>query len=477
MRGFVSLVGGALLFGSLPYWLPGAVVALRNRLFTFINGEEGIPIPGPLVDAEHFRQVYADPASNGRSQGAPLSDLFWYWLAPGPELHQEHLEPGERYDEVALTTRRILAISRQTAEELTTRCLERVLDRAGIRDATLVRLRDLMMPVWADIYYELVFGKPCPPHARQLIVDNANDVVTALKGTGLRHLDKRDRLTRFLVGKIEAGEVPHALPKQLSFEQQAIYLQGVFFNTAVVQSSEAMAHLFMALAQHPEIQAQLVANLDDERYLDRVMAETFRLYPLFGISHRITSAAIAVDEHTTIPRGSVLCFNHPEYHRTGYQDPERFDPDRWERLSPRDAHYIPFGVAGNRPCPAIGLAPITMRAAARAMLQRNTFATAAEHTRSMPNRGPCLLIPKATELDAHRQHALLFRMHLQDRWEDVGRSLIQLVLGTYMVWEARRLRLCERYFATHDSEGQPTYESAAANCPVIGDRLSPDSSE
>ena len=37
-------------------------------------------------------------------------------------------------------------------------------------------------------------------------------------------------------------------------------------------------------------------------------------------------------------------------------------------------------------------------------------------------------------------------MRLRDRWEDVSRSLIQLVLGTYMVWEARRLRLCIRYF-------------------------------
>ena len=80
----------------MPRWLPSAVVVLREWIFTRVNGVEGIPVPGPLVGAEHFERVYADPAADGRSRGAGLSDLFWYWLAPGPQMHQEHLEPGER---------------------------------------------------------------------------------------------------------------------------------------------------------------------------------------------------------------------------------------------------------------------------------------------------------------------------------------------------------------------------------------------
>ena len=43
-------------------------------------------------------------------------------------------------------------------------------------------------------------------------------------------------------------------------------------------------------------------------------------------------------------------------------------------------------------------------------------------------------------------------MRLRDRWEDVSRSLLQLVLGTYMVWDARRLRLCRNYFAAQEAE-------------------------
>ena len=451
MATFAVVAAVVLLAASLPYWLPSVIVALRMRIFARINGNEGLTVPGKLVDASKFRRVYGHPAADGRSRGAALSDLFWYWLAPGPEYHQEHLEPSDRYEDVARTTRRFLAVPKPVATQLTTRCVSRVLAERPPRGIETVRLRDLMMPVWAEFYYELVFGEPCPRAARDLIVGNANDVVTALKCCSLRHMAVRDRLTRYLLGRLAAGEVKHALPVHLSTEGQAFYLQGTFFNTAVVQMSEAMAHLLMVVAQHPEVQERLVADPTDDDYLDRVINETFRLYPLFGIAHRITSADIEVDEHT-IPAGSVLCFNYPEYHRTGYDDPERFDPSRWERLSPREAHHIPFGVTANRACPAQGLAPVTMRAALRELLRHKAFYSSAGHTRSIPNRGPCVLVARA--FPVRPVGGRLVIMRLRDRWEDVWRSLVQLVLGTYMVWDARRKRLCGNYFATVDASAR-----------------------
>jgi len=103
----VSLIAGVLLLASFPFWIPRLVIGLRMNIFTRINGEEGIAIPGKIADASHFRQIYSHPAAEGRSRGAALSDLFWYWLSPGPEIHQEHLEPGAKYEEVARTTRRM----------------------------------------------------------------------------------------------------------------------------------------------------------------------------------------------------------------------------------------------------------------------------------------------------------------------------------------------------------------------------------
>jgi hypothetical protein len=460
--------GAAALAGSLPYWLPGAVVALRVRIFAAVNGAEGIPVPGPEVPVEEFRRLYAHPAADGRSRGAALSDLFWYWLSPGAEIHQEHLEPGPLYDEVARTTRRILAgLSREGWAELVSRCTRHVLDeidgpggsgrnRTGQSRATRtaqvrqVRLRDLMMPAWAEVYYELVFREPCPPEARQLIVGHAEDVVNALKCTGLRHMDRRHALTRYLLRRLERDPLPVALPTGLTARQQAYYLQGTFFNTAVVQMSEATAHLLMAIATRPEVQQRLSADQDGGRhpggdYLDRVIDETLRVYPLFGVAHRITSADIPRAGRPPVPAGSVLLFNYSGYQLSG-PDADRFDPDRWLDPATRQGNYIPFGVTANRPCPARGFATATMRIAAEQTLLRYRLHSSAEHTRSLPNRGPCLLVPRSADRPRGLP-VLRALMRLRDRWEAVPRSLSQLALGTYMVWDARRQGLCRRHFA------------------------------
>jgi hypothetical protein len=86
------------------------------------------------------------------------------------------------------------------------------------------------------------------------------------------------------------------------------------------------------------------------------------------------------------------------------------------------------------------------------VLLRYALDTAASHTRSLPNRGPCLLTPVGA---ARPGRVRLAAMRAADRWSDVGRSVTQLVLGTWMVLDARRLGLARRYFADHDTEGRP----------------------
>lgn len=425
-----------------------ALVALRERLFARINGEQGVPVPGPLVGVEHFERVYADPAADGRSRGAGLSDLFWYWLAPGPHMHQEHLEPGERYKTVARTTRQVLAVPHRRSDELATAAASRTLDRLSPTRSSLVRLRDLVMPMWAEVYYELVFAEPCPPEARSLIVANADDVVTALKCCSLRHMRRRHRLTRYLLDRIEAGTAPVTLPSPFTAQETAWYLQGAFFNTAVVQMSEATAHILLAVAQAPEVQRRLAADLDDDA-LDRVIDETLRVHPLFGVAHRITSAPIVVDEKVTLPTGSVLLFNYLAYQRTGPAPDDAFDPDRWLRLDRSEAHFVPFGVTANRACPARGSAPVMLRAVTREVLRRFALVSTVSHTRSLPSRGPCHLVPVGVKGPGA---ARLRAMRWRDSWSDVGRSVVQLCLGTVMVLDARRRRLC----ATHFEEASPS---------------------
>ncbi|WP_410569187.1 cytochrome P450 [Amycolatopsis sp. cmx-4-61] len=402
---------------SAPAWLPRRVVALRMKIFALVNGQDAVTIPGPQVGAGDFKRVYADPAANGRSRGAALSDLFWYWLAPGPQVHQEHLEAGPRYDEVAKCTRHILVRSKKDSEELARRVAAHVLDDV---EPGFIRLRDLMMPIWAELYHELVFEEPCPPEARDLVVGHADDVVSALKCVRPRNMRRRARLTRYLRRRL--ADVPHPLPPSLTPDEQVFYLQGTFFNTAVVQMSEAMAHLLMIIARDGDLQQRLAEHPED---LDGVIDEGLRAYPLFGIAHRITTGDIELD-HLTIPAGTVLCFSYPDF-----------------AAQSAKAEFVPFGVTQNRACPARGLAPPTMRVVAQEVLRRFGLASTAAHTRSIPNRGPALLTPRGTRPG----RAPLAWLAVRDRWEDVWRSFAQLVFGTYMVLDARRQALCSTYFA------------------------------
>jgi hypothetical protein len=410
-----ALVAVLAIVLGLPLWLPRVIVAVRMRLFARINGAEGIAVPGDLVDSADFLRLYSHPAANGRSRGAVLSDLFWYWLSPGAEIHQEHLEAGPRYDDVARCTRRILTLPSASADLLATASLQAALPVATDHRA-LVRLRDLVMPVWAEFYHRVVFNRPADEELRALIVANADDVITALKCCGLRHMDRRQRLTTALERLLD--EVPHPLPSTLDRHEQALYLQGTFFNTAVVQSSEATAHLLMLVAGDAARRGTALRG----KALDDVFEEALRRFPLFGVAHRVTTAEIELTAEAKIPAGSVLCFNYPDFHRSG--------------------GYIPFGVAANRPCPAWHLAPVTVKAVTRELLAQCTFATTAAHTRPLTNRGPCLMVPRGDPLS----RPALVLLRVRDRWEDVWRSLVQLVLGTFMVWHARRLRLCQRYF-------------------------------
>ena len=439
------------IFLTLPYWLPSLVIRLRMFIFTKVNGEEGIQLPNERIGASKLKCVYSHKNADGRSQGAELSNLFWYWLSPTPEIHQEHIEKGEKYNHMSTVTNNVLSVPTGRIEALAEKCATRFLSEKYTAPWRVTRLRDMMMPIWAEFYYELVFDEECPDHARQLIVDNANDVIEALKCCSLRHMRKRDRLTQFLIKKLRGGEFPHQFPGSYSLEERASFLQGVFFNTAIVQTSEAMAHLLLTLAQHPEVQEALANNERDAHYYDMVITETLRLFPLFGVAHRITSDDIVVDEQTVIPRGSVVCFNYSEYQSIGYEQPEKFIPERWQNLSKKEANYIPFGVYSNRSCPAQRIALISMKKVAQIALKQFEFSSSAAHTRSLPNRGPCFMVARKYNCSNTRKRIILTLMKIRDQWEDVYRSILQLFLGTYMVWDARRLRLCDRYFESDET--------------------------
>ncbi|PSN36922.1 Cytochrome P450 4C1 [Blattella germanica] len=94
-------------------------------------------------------------------------------------------------------------------------------------------------------------------------------------------------------------------------------------------------------------------DLNDMKYLERVIKETLRLYPVLPTIARTLSEEVRLDGYT-LPAGlmvflpSFLTHRLPEY----FPEPERFDPDRFlpENVANRHPYaYIPFS-AGPRNC-------------------------------------------------------------------------------------------------------------------------------
>jgi cytochrome P450 len=127
------------------------------------------------------------------------------------------------------------------------------------------------------------------------------------------------------------------------------------------------------LAQHPEVEEKLHAELDTVlggrlpcagdlpklQYTDRVIRETLRLYPPAWRIFRRTEEPFAVGDYV-LPAGSNIVLSQWVTQRDPrwFSEPERFHPDRWTEEAaaklPRFA-YFPFG-GGPRVCIGAGFA-------------------------------------------------------------------------------------------------------------------------
>lgn len=439
--GLPAAVAAALcLVGVRWLWIRSATTRVRS--FRRISAEPLVMIPGESVGADEFKTLYRHPAAQQRRTGASLSGLHFYWLAPSARIHQENLENGPEYTRIASATRHILAVPPASARQAAGRLTGEALDRLPAHQAVAVRVRDLMTPVWAEFFYELVFREPCPAAVRALITANSDNLLGTIKHISPRNLRVRHRLADALSDRLTNGNPVPAFPASLSVHRQALYLQGVVFGTGVAQMSEAVAHLCMNLATRRSLQHDIAADTDGDRLLDMALQESLRLNPLFGIAHRIASTDIETPG-TRIRRGSVLCFDFTAYQRQGFDRPDEFLPERWQHLSEHNTNQAPFGVQGNRPCPARSLALTTAKAAVSEILHRYELQTTARHTRPLHNRGPCILIPRAATAPSGRSSSapLRLRMRLRDGMDETYYRAAQLAVGA---WTVRRARLAAR---------------------------------
>jgi cytochrome P450 len=182
-------------------------------------------------------------------------------------------------------------------------------------------------------------------------------------------------------------------------------------------TSSTLTWIWYLLAEHPEVEQRLheevdrvlggqpatVDHLDKLPYTHCVIQETMRLYPaaFFLIRHTIADDEIG---GYAVPANSVIFLMTHEVHRHPaiWEEPERFDPDRFtpERSAgrPRFA-YFPFG-GGPRICLGKSLAMMEAQLVLATVAQRYSLRVVPGH----PVEPQVLLTP-------HPRHGLPMTLH------------------------------------------------------------------
>ena len=420
------------------FLLPRLTTRLRNYAFTRINGKNAHHLPSKNLGVDAYQALYQSKVMTGRSHGSRLANVVWYLLAPGSHLHQEVMEESDIYHELEATTKKVMTRSAGDIKNIITECVNRYWQPEN----KTTYLRDSQMPVWASFFYQLVFDESCTDKETQLIVANAKNFINTTKFCEFRDMHTRYALVSMLEEKIAAGKLRVDLPSRLTTHEKALHLRGIYFTSGVSQMSEAAAHTLMCLAENRNLQQRL-ADTPDRFFLNNILNETFRMFPLFGVAFRIAKRDTSING-IHIDEGAVICFNYSNYQQAGYENPQIFDPDRWMSLKKIGEKFMPFGQKGNHSCPAQGVATIALGITIQMIVRESELYTGASHTRALVNRGPCLFLPRGEALPF--QHARLLWMKLTDHLDLSLTSVKQLLVGAYVLLQAQKLRLASRFW-------------------------------
>ncbi|MGF1515503.1 MAG: cytochrome P450 [Elainellaceae cyanobacterium] len=156
----------------------------------------------------------------------------------------------------------------------------------------------------------------------------------------------------------------------------------VIFVAGHETSANALTWTLFLLSQHPAIAADLVdelaalngpptlAQLAQLPLLDRVVKESLRVLSPVPWNGRITSQPVEMQGHE-LPAGTEVFVSITQTHQMPdlYPQPRRFDPARWETLSPTPYEYNPFS-AGPRLCIGAGFAIMEIKLVLAMLLQR-----------------------------------------------------------------------------------------------------------
>ncbi|XP_041460870.1 cytochrome P450 3A24-like [Lytechinus variegatus] len=188
------------------------------------------------------------------------------------------------------------------------------------------------------------------------------------------------------------GLAPKSSKKSLN-DKEVIGQAVTFFVAGYETTSSASAYVLYFLATHPDVQDRLIEEIDDVApfaedlsyqsiskmsYLDQIINETLRVYPIAPLIDRVCNEPFTVDGFT-IPKGMRIFIPVFSIHHdpTLWPDPETFDPERFSKENRQKHHpcaWMPFGL-GPRNCIGMRFAMMEIKVVTVRILQKYLIKT------------------------------------------------------------------------------------------------------
>lgn len=224
----------------------------------------------------------------------------------------------------------------------------------GGGDLDLSRRVDEAFDTWLGLHHRTSFAAllpvESPPDAYDRLLDAASDLGALLRqliASCRRNAAGSDLVVARLLAAADAGELT---------EPDVLGLVHSLFNAAHHTVTSALTWTLFLLAQHPEVNADLLDELSGPAVpnraplVDRVIKESMRVLPppVYVCRHATQPVSFG---GTGVPAGTVVVLGLYVTHHTpsSFASPERFDPARWLATAPCPHSNVPFG-GGARMC-------------------------------------------------------------------------------------------------------------------------------
>ncbi|KAE8300410.1 Cytochrome P450 3A40 [Larimichthys crocea] len=208
---------------------------------------------------------------------------------------------------------------------------------------------------------------------------------------------QRSHRVDFLQLMLDSQKDPSGVDKDKGLSDHEILSQAMTFILAGYEpTSNSLTFLAYNLATNPHVMKRLQEEIDatfpnkapaeyqammQMEYLDSVINESFRLYPIAPRLERVTKSTVEING-LVIPKDMVIMIPTWTLHLDPslWPEPEEFKPERFSKQNKESINpytYMPFG-AGPRNCIGTRFALLVMKLAVVEILQRYSFSVCKE---------------------------------------------------------------------------------------------------